>query len=249
MSRAIQKPKVVEIDQKALEAAIAQWNEGTQDMQAAFKMAVEGDLSKLTIPEKLGVYVQRCVRMGIDPSTKPFDIIKQTGKEVLYANSVCAAELRKIHNVTLGHPKTSTIEPNMICVSIEATLPNGRKDADMGVIEFGKGGLSRGDAVMKAITKAKRRVTFSILGMPEYNAEPGDINRSDVEVEVVDAPDVITDAQRKRLWAINTNSGRDEEFLRSLLSSYGIESTSDIPKTLYEEICTQVESVTPPGLE
>lgn len=53
----------------------------------------------------------------------------------------------------------------------------------------------------------------------------------------------ITDKQRKRLWAIIKNSGRNEEQVRSWLERYfGWTSTKDVTRREYEFVCTAVES-------
>lgn len=56
------------------------------------------------------------------------------------------------------------------------------------------------------------------------------------------ANDLITEAQQKRLWAIARNDGEfSNEAVKSLLATYGIESSSKIPKMQYGEICTKLK--------
>ena len=53
----------------------------------------------------------------------------------------------------------------------------------------------------------------------------------------------ITDRQRKRLWVIIKNSGRDEEQVRRWLEKrFGWTSTKDITRDKYEFVCSAVES-------
>lgn len=53
---------------------------------------------------------------------------------------------------------------------------------------------------------------------------------------------VISEPQRKRLFAITKKSNVTEESLRAYLDSLGIESTKDIKRSEYDEICKEVES-------
>ena len=54
--------------------------------------------------------------------------------------------------------------------------------------------------------------------------------------------DVITDPQKKRFYAIAKQTGAtDDQIKEWLYREYDIEHTKDIPKSLYDEICTQVK--------
>lgn len=55
-------------------------------------------------------------------------------------------------------------------------------------------------------------------------------------------PSVISEAQRKRLWAISKQSGVSEDLLREIVGKHGFEHTKDITKQEYTAICTEVES-------
>jgi hypothetical protein len=62
----------------------------------------------------------------------------------------------------------------------------------------------------------------------------------DVEAQVIeDSPTVITDAQRKRFWAIATEAGYSKPAVKEWLASMGIESTSAIEQAQYELLCKQ----------
>lgn len=63
-------------------------------------------------------------------------------------------------------------------------------------------------------------------------------------------PRVITDKQRKRLFAIAKKSNWNEVMIKNLvLSKTGQESTAKIPWTKYEEICKKIEESPGPHLE
>lgn len=74
--------------------------------------------------------------------------------------------------------------------------------------------------------------------------EPDDIPVEFREEPQEDIP-VISEAQRKRLFAISKKAGWPNDDLKQYLQErYGISHTSEIPKAKYEEICTWVESHT-----
>lgn len=54
--------------------------------------------------------------------------------------------------------------------------------------------------------------------------------------------DVITEPQRKRLFAISKTAKISAEDMKAFLKSYGFESSNDITKDKYKEICEKVEA-------
>jgi hypothetical protein len=143
------------------------------------KLIMAGDLSGLTKLEQLWYYNQRCERLGLDPLTKPFDLMevedkKGSVKKVLYANKTCAEQLRAIHKINLRIVSAEEVS-GLISVTVEAALPNGRTDTDIGSVWVkALVGKELANAHMKAVTKAKRRVTFSILGEGDLALDPDD---------------------------------------------------------------------------
>lgn len=124
-----------------------------------------GDLSKLTEPQRVSYYLKVCETTGLNPTTKPFDYIQLNGKLVLYATKACAEQLRSNRNVSVEIKSRETVGDCYV-VTASAKLPDGRIDESLGAVPVG--GL-KGDALcnalMKAETKAKRRVTLSICGL------------------------------------------------------------------------------------
>lgn len=126
---------------------------------------LQGDLSKLNPNEKLSYFKSVCESVGLNPLTKPFEYIKLNGKEVLYATKGCAEQLRAVHKVSLRVTNTQKID-DVYIVTVEATDANGRTDSSTGVVTInGLKGDALANALMKAETKAKRRVTLSICGL------------------------------------------------------------------------------------
>jgi len=141
-----------------------------------------GDLAPLTVDERLNYYKSVCTSLGLNELTKPFDFMeaKQTKKLIMYPNKACTDQLRKIHNVNIavvGREKHDTL----FVVTVRATLPSGRTDESMSAIDLsGLKGEYLANAIMKAETKAKRRVTLSICGLGMLD-----------ESEVVDNPELF----------------------------------------------------------
>jgi hypothetical protein len=61
------------------------------------------------------------------------------------------------------------------------------------------------------------------------------------------AANVISDAQRKRLFAIAMGAGMSKESLNELVASYGYASSKEIRKADYEKICKDAETYNPVG--
>lgn len=63
-------------------------------------------------------------------------------------------------------------------------------------------------------------------------------------------PNLISEPQRKRFWAIAKDSGASAEQIKAFLADYGFDSTTAITKDAYEEICENVKSLgKEPGME
>jgi hypothetical protein len=130
------------------------------------KALVAGDLSGLSAEHRVELYHHICKTQGLNPYTRPFQMMKgQDGKLWYYAGKNCADQIRNIHNVTLTIPSKEIVEGCYI-VTARASLPNGRQDEDIGGVPIANlKGEALANAMMKAITKAKRRVTLSIVGL------------------------------------------------------------------------------------
>lgn len=126
-----------------------------------------GDLSKLTNEQRIRHYQNVCESVGLNPLTKPFEYVVLNGKMVLYATKACTDQLRKIYTVTIDIVSQTT-EDGVRIVTARASVPGGRVDTDVGALSVASlKGEALANALMKCITKAKRRVTLSIcsLGM------------------------------------------------------------------------------------
>jgi len=121
-----------------------------------------GSLAALNDRQRSEYYSKFCQEQGLDPHSVPFEWLNLNGKVSLYAKKNAADQLRMKHKISLT--TETKIEAGFVIVTATATLPSGRTDSDIGVVEVGKG--SRGaNGMMTATTKAKRRVTLSITGL------------------------------------------------------------------------------------
>jgi len=128
------------------------------------KVLLEGNLAVLSNEERLDYYRAVCESVGLNPLTRPFAYIAFDGKIVLYATKACAEQLRIIHDVSLSEPRIEAID-GLYVSRITATLPSGRMDSDVGVVVAPVHLGSKADAMMKCVTKSKRRCTLSIIGL------------------------------------------------------------------------------------
>ena len=138
----------------------------TQDpAELMANVLIKGDIAGLSEQDKHQYYNSVCSSLGLNPLTKPFDYIKLNGKLTLYAKRDCADQLRAIHGVSIKVISKEEIE-GVYIVSVAAQNKHGRQDEDTGAVSIaGLRGEARANAILKAITKAKRRVTLSICGL------------------------------------------------------------------------------------
>ena len=131
------------------------------------KVIVGGDLSKLSATERLLYYRKTCESCGLNPLTKPFIYIQLNGKLVLYPVKECAEQLRMNHGIAIKVTKREALfNESIYQVTVFAQDRRGRTDEAVGCVAIkGLQGQDLGNALMKAETKAKRRVTFSICGL------------------------------------------------------------------------------------
>lgn len=147
----------------------------TMDKAGAIEAAlVEGDLSKLSTEDRITYYTRMCDSVGLNPTTKPFEYLKLNGKLVLYARKDCTDQLRSLRKVSIAIVARENVG-DVYVVTARATLPDGRTDESTGAVACaGLRGDNLANALMKAETKSKRRVTLSICGL-------GILDESEVE--------------------------------------------------------------------
>lgn len=172
--------KPVQSEQTSTDRPQSQLSEASR--KALAQVILTGDLSKLTDNQKLEHYKTMCDRIGVDFTTNPFDYTRLNGKLVLYAKKGCTDQLR--HNRQLSMSIIDRRQDQDIyIVTVRISGIGDRVDEEEGAVALtdknGKPlkGEARANAIMKCISKAKRRATISYLGLGMLD-----------ELEVADIP-------------------------------------------------------------
>jgi len=159
------------------------------------KVILGGDLSQLTPKQRASYYAAVCDSLGLNPLTKPFEFLRLSGREVLYALRNCTDQLRKRYDISVVITARERVD-DVYVVTARASLPNGRADESIGAVPVaGLKGEALANAYMKSETKAKRRVTLSLVGLStldesEVESIPGAVKIPDPPVLAsVDARD------------------------------------------------------------
>jgi hypothetical protein len=126
---------------------------------------VVGDLSGLDPEQRINYYLKVCSSLGLNPYTKPFDYLTLNGRLVLYARKDATDQLRKLHKVSITRLEREQLGELMV-VTATAAASDGRTDSAIGAVPIqGLKGEQLANALMRAETKAKRRVTLSLCGL------------------------------------------------------------------------------------
>ena len=129
------------------------------------KIILKGDLSQLSTEERVEYYRRVCDDLKLSPLTKPFQYLRLSGREVLYATKNATEQLRGLHGVSVTSLTGQTIN-GVHVVTATGSNDQGRTDAATGAVDIeGLKGDNLANALMKAETKAKRRLTLSICGL------------------------------------------------------------------------------------
>jgi len=138
----------------------------TTDQHNGYELAlIAGDLAKLSPDERLSYYSKVCESVGLNPLTQPFAYITLNSKLTLYARKDATDQLRKINGVSITNLKEEERD-GVYVVTATAQTRDGRIDCSKGAVNIGGlKGDALANAIMKAETKAKRRVTLSICGL------------------------------------------------------------------------------------
>ena len=130
------------------------------------KVILGNDLAALSSIEKVQYVSWICKTLNLNPATQPIKLIKFQGKEIPYMSKEGTEQLRKINNVSIKKIETLLHDGGLYVVTAYAALPNGREDSSTGAVTVSTlKGDALANAMMKAETKAKRRVTLSICGL------------------------------------------------------------------------------------
>lgn len=172
------------------------------------QLIAKGDLNAMTPAQRNEYYVALCNSMGLNALTQPFEYLTLNGKLVLYAKKAATDQLRTKRNISITRTETKTEDGYFVVTAYAKDLGTGREDSDLGVIFIdGLRGEQRQNAMMKAFTKAKRRVTLSICGLglldeTEVEDIPKAKIRDDVPKPTIDVVSAVEPAPELALFAL-----------------------------------------------
>ena len=195
----------------------------TNNEEIINKLVQDGDLSKMTATQRTQYYRSFCESLGLNPLTQPFQLISFQGKLRMYSTKDASEQLRKIHGVSITD--LSSREMNGVyVVTAKAMDRNGKTDAATGAVTIeGLKGDALANAIMKAESKAKRRVTLSICGLGLLDATEIETipDTKEVPFEAVDLESITQSVQEagsmedlKKVWeTIPKAMQKDKEIL------------------------------------
>lgn len=135
------------------------------DLSVIEQVVMQGDLAKLDPQQRVTYYHRVCESLGLNPYTRPFDYISLNGKLTLYAKKDATEQLRSAKKISITEIDGKIVD-DLYIVRATAITPDGRTDQSVGAVTIGHlKGEQKANAIMKAETKAKRRVTLSIAGL------------------------------------------------------------------------------------
>lgn len=194
-----------------------------QQMGAAMEaVLIDGDLSKLTPEQRVTYYKKTCDSLGLNYLTKPFAYIRLNGKLTFYALKDCTEQLRKRDGVSIVKLETQLLD-GVFVVTAYAQSATGKQDVATGAVPTGNlKGEALANALMKAETKAKRRVTLSICGLgmtdeEEISSIPT-AQKIDVDLETGEIETTATVVKDRQLLLENVSAAKD---LTELKNAYG----------------------------
>jgi hypothetical protein len=165
------------------------------------QLLIANDLAKLNIDQRVQYYNDVCKSLGLNPLTRPFDFITLNGKLQLYAKKDATDQLRRIYQVSvneLAHDHKESL--GLYIVTASGVNGNGRGDSSTGAVSIkGLAGDALANAIMKAETKAKRRLTLSLCGLGILDETEIESSQPERIATIVDGQVVIDPETQKSL--------------------------------------------------
>lgn len=142
-------------------------DDGTITQEAFDYLVQSGDVGRLTVPQRSAYLYKFCEKLGLNPLTKPIDLIVLNGKLTMYANRTATDQLARKHSITCEVlDREMDSEGGVYTVRVKVKDPSGREDENIGAVGVtGLSGEALANAKMKAYTKAKRRAILSFCGL------------------------------------------------------------------------------------
>ena len=201
---------------------------------------VDGNLERLQPAERLELVRRICDATGLTLESQPFQYLRLSGKLVLYARRDATDQLRRVHRVSVSIVSRETTD-GVHVVTARATMPDGRTDESTGAVPTkGLQGDALANSLMKAETKAKRRVTLSICGLGMLDeSEVESIPGAAVEPLALPAPvaaaPAAAPAERKagvkalaEMARLGREAGVDARFWLGVKEHYNVKQSADL---------------------
>lgn len=135
-------------------------------LESIEKALVAGDLGKMNADDRHQYYKSVCESLGLNPLTQPFEYVQLNGKLRLYAKKDATDQLRRIYEVSVDELRHDYRDSLGLYIVTAVGSRGKRKDTGTGAVNIkGLTGDALANAIMKAETKAKRRLTLSICGL------------------------------------------------------------------------------------
>lgn len=170
----------------------------------------KGDLAQLTPEQRTAYYKATCESLGLNPLTQPFQYITLNGRLTLYARKDATDQLRNAQRVSITKLEREKLD-GIYVVTASAQSADGRQDSSIGAVNIeGLKGDALANAMMKAETKAKRRVTLSICGLgwtdeSEIETLPG---AREVHIDAKTG-EIIEQTAEPQHWADKPHNGQN----------------------------------------
>ena len=192
---------------------------------------VRGDLSKLTPQQRIQYTMDVCNSLGLNWRTRPFEFITLGGKLIFYARKDATDQLRKLNGISVEILSQETTNDGLRVVTVRASDKTGRDDTDIGAVNIKNlVGEFAANAMMKAVTKAKRRVTLSISGL-------GFLDETEVGADEPTG-EVIGQDSLNILIRECDETGTDK---RKLCKYFGVPSMADLTPDQFAEAMAQLK--------
>lgn len=224
--------------------AIANPDDPRKEISVIEQVVLQGDLSKLDPEQRVIYYRKVCESAGLNPFTRPFEYILLNGKLTLYAKKDATEQLRKINGISITSVKSNLLD-DIYVVTAQAKTKDGRTDEAIGAVTIGHlKGDAKANAIMKAETKAKRRVTLSISGMgfcdeTEIETIPS-AKKANVDIDTGELKicALITSEQAQELNRILSSCDIKfkEWFFECIKTQFNADSVVQIPAEKFEKI-------------
>jgi hypothetical protein len=143
------------------------------DLVQATSAIVEagGDWAKVSPAIRVALYRQICEEHGMNPLVRPIDLLKDKGGKLIpYVNKSGTAQIVDRREVSIEIRKRCSEKDGewlLLTVEARASLPSGRFNDELGVVEVGPDATANdlSNAWMKARTKAGRRAVLGLVGL------------------------------------------------------------------------------------